>query len=162
MLLKVYRRFREQEDNPILLLIAGGKGWKYQTFYDELAQHPYRTDIYLTGYVDKQDLPALYTHALAMVYPSLYEGFGLPVLEAMACGAVVICSDRSSLPEVGGSAVLYFDPEDEARLLHQMQAMVKRESLEAEKRTLSLQQAATFSWENYARLFAEAMRHSSS
>lgn len=158
MLLRAYRRFREWNNERVLLLIAGGKGWRYRSFYDELAQHPYRKDIHLAGYVDKQDLPAFYTHALALVYPSLYEGFGLPVLEAMACGAVVICSGRSSLPEVGGTAALYFDPEDEAELLSHMQAIVQNKPLAEEKKALSLQQAAAFSWESHVRLFIEAIQ----
>ncbi|MCB0565061.1 MAG: glycosyltransferase family 4 protein [Phaeodactylibacter sp.] len=162
LLLRAYRQFREQYKERVLLLIVGGKGWKYRVFYDELAQHPYRQDIHLTGYVDKQDLPAFYTHALALVYPSLYEGFGLPVLEAMACGAVVICSSRSSLPEVGGTAALYFGPEDEAGLLRNMQAIVQNELLAEEKKALSLQQAAAFSWESYVRLFIEAIQASNS
>lgn len=157
LLLQAYHRFREQNKERILLVFAGGKGWKYRPFYDELAQHPYRKDIHLAGYVDKQDLPALYTHALALVYPSLYEGFGLPVLEAMACGAVVICSNQSSLPEVGGAAALYFDPEDGAGLLSHMQAIVQDESPANKKKALSLQQAATFSWESTVRLFVEAL-----
>ncbi len=156
-LLKTYQRFREQNREKVLLLIVGGKGWKYQAFYDALAAHPYREDIHLTGYVDKQDLPALYTHSLALVYPSLYEGFGLPVLEAMACGAVVVCSNRSSLCEVGGEAALYFDPEDEDQLLQHMEAIVQNKTLITEQRKLSLQQASVFSWEKNANLFVKML-----
>lgn len=157
ILLRVYQRFREQNDSRVLLILVGGKGWKYQSFYDELARHPYRKDILMAGFVDEEDLPTLYSHTLALVYPSLYEGFGMPVLEAMACGAVVICSERSSMPEVGKSAALYFDPEDEAGLLQHMQAVAQNESLAMERRMLSLQEASTFSWENYVRMFMEAI-----
>ncbi len=157
LLLKAYQRFRDQNDELVLLVMVGGKGWKYQSFYDELAQHPYRQDILLTGFVDKRDLPVLYSHALAFIYPSLYEGFGMPILEAMACGTVVICSDRSSMPEVGGSAALYFDPENENELQDLLQDVFLDDSLVKERKELSLREAASFSWENYVHRFMKAI-----
>ncbi len=157
MLLKVYQQFREGNDDRVLLLIVGSKGWKYPSFYDELSRHPFREDILLVNYIEKEVLPAFYSHALALIYPSLYEGFGLPVLEAMACGAPVICSHSSSLPEVGGMAAWYFKPEDEAELLRHMRAIVQNEKQANEQRLKSLKQAAIFSWKDYVLSFVEAI-----
>lgn len=156
-LLQAYQQFRARNEDRVLLLIVGGKGWKYQSFYDELASHPFKSDIYLMGYVDKMYLPALYTQSLALIYPSIYEGFGLPVLEAMACGAAVICSNRSSLPEVGGNAALYFDLENKLDLLNQMEVIVNNKSLLKAKKLLSLQQAYLFSWQKYINAFVELL-----
>jgi len=155
LLLKAYQEFRLQSKDRVLLLLVGGKGWKYEVFYEALAAHPFKDDIYLTGYVEKQDLPALYTKALATIYPSYYEGFGLPVLEAMACGGVVISSDQASLPEVGGEAALYFHPEDEKALLNHMLTIIRSEDLGKERRSQSLYQSANFSWEAYWRQFSQ-------
>lgn len=152
-LLQAYQQFRERNEERVLLLIVGGKGWKYHSFHDTLVSHPFKSDIHLMGYVDKMDLPALYTQSLALIYPSIYEGFGLPVLEAMACGAAVICSNRSSLPEVGGNAALYFDLEKKFDLLKQMEAIAYNKSLLKEKKLLSLQQAYLFSWQKYVDTF---------
>lgn len=154
LLLKVYQEFRVRHEDRILLLFVGGKGWKYQVFYEQLAAHPFKEDIYLTGYVEKQELPALYTNALATIYPSYYEGFGLPVLEAMACGGVVISSNQTSLPEVGGEAALYFHPENEEALLNHMLTITRSEVLRKKKRNQSLNQAEAFSWEAYWRQFS--------
>lgn len=155
LLLEAYQEFRQQYKERVQLLLVGGKGWKYQVFYDELAVHPFKEDIHLMGYVEKQDLPALYTQAVATVYPSHYEGFGLPVLEAMACGGVVISSDQASLPEVGGEAALYFHPEDAKGLLQHMLTITQSKDLGEERRNQSLQQAACFSWKAYWRQFSE-------
>lgn len=153
ILLDAYQRFRDQNESFASLLIVGGKGWKYQSFYKKLAQYPYRNDIHLLGYVDKDDLPVFYTHSLALIYPSLYEGFGLPVLEAMSCGTSVICSNRSSLPEVGGDAALYFEPENSTELLELMQKVIEDKTLGKSRKQAALKQAATFSWEKYAHRF---------
>ncbi len=154
LLLKAYQQFRAQHTDRVLLLFVGGKGWKYQVFYEQLAAHPFKEDIYLTGYVEKQELPALYTNALATIYPSYYEGFGLPVLEAMACGGVVISSNQASLPEVGGEAALYFHPENQEALLNHMLTITRSEVWRRKKRNQSLNQAGGFTWEAYWRQFS--------
>lgn len=155
LLLRAYGQFRAQHKDRVILLIVGGEGWKYQVFYEQLAAHPFKKDIYLTGYVEKQDLPTLYTNALATIYPSHYEGFGLPVLEAMACGGVAICSDQASLPEVGGEAAMYFHPQDEQTLSNHMLTITRSEIVRKEKSRQSLKQSEVFSWEEYWRQFAK-------
>lgn len=102
------------------------------------------------GPVDDLDLPALYSGALAFVFPSLYEGFGLPALEAMACGAAVACSNVSSLPEVVGDAALLFDPRDVRALAEGMQRLIEDAALRHRLRESGLRRAAAFSWQRNA------------
>ncbi len=102
------------------------------------------------GPVAEADLPALYSGAMAFVFPSLYEGFGLPVLEAMACGVPVACSETSSLPEVGGDAVLTFDPTDVEAMGEALRRILEDASLREHLRQRGLARAATFSWERTA------------
>lgn len=160
LLLKAYLRFRMNSNTRSLLVIVGARGWKCRKIYAELDQHPYRDDIILPGYVPVEELPALYTQALAFVYPSFYEGFGLPVLEAMACGAPCLVSNVSSLPEVAGNATLMFNPFDTADLTEQMERIAWDASLRAELSAASLKQAAKFSWDRFANEFMDALsRH---
>ena len=112
-------------------------------------------DIRLLGYVPEADLAALMNGALAFVYPSLYEGFGLPPLEAMACGTPVITSNRSSLPEVVGDAALLVDPERTRDLADAMGRVVDDAPLREELRERGLKRAQEFSWERTARLTAQ-------
>lgn len=157
-LLEAFEFLREHYASPLQWVIAGGTGWKNRSFYHKLEKSPCRRDIILTGYVDRQDLPVLYSHCEAFVYPSHYEGFGLPVLEAMACGAPVLLGRSSSLPEVGGEAALYFDsgstPEGLAKLLRLLLSDREGRLLMRQK---SLEQAALFSRENTRRQFFQAI-----
>ena len=102
------------------------------------------------GPVPEPDLPALYAAALAFVFPSRYEGFGLPVLEAMACGTPVACSNVSSLPEVAGDAALFFDPDDVPAIAQTIQRLLDEKALRADLRGRGLAQAARFTWERTA------------
>jgi alpha-1,3-rhamnosyl/mannosyltransferase len=106
--------------------------------------------IYFAGPVDEADLPALYSGADLFVFPSLYEGFGLPVLEAMACGTPVICSQTSSLPEVAGEAALLTDPSKASSIAEAMGRALGDPGLRQEMREKGLAQAARFSWERTA------------
>ena len=156
-LLKAYQKFREQTSQRVLLVIAGGKGWKSATFFEQLEEHPFRSDILSLGFVEKAALPELYSHSLALVYPSEYEGFGLPVLEAMACGTNVICANNSSLPYVGGQVPFYFETYDVEGLAGQME-VVNRGGEEVEaRRAEALKQAAKFSWDTYAQSFISSI-----
>ena len=103
------------------------------------------------GYVPREVLPSLYSKALFLVYPSLYEGFGLPVLEAMACGCPVITSNVSSLPEVVGEAGLMVDPHDVDALAGAMERLLDDAALRDDLRVRGLAQAQNFSWQNAAR-----------
>ena len=130
------------------LVIAGGRGWLYEETLAEAGKYPDRVRI--LGFVDDGDLPALYRNAALFVFPSLYEGFGLPVLEAMACGVPVVCSNASSLPEVAGDAALLVDPLDTDGLTMAMARVLEDPDLRRGMIARGLEQAARFTWERAA------------
>jgi len=134
----------------IPLLVVGGRGWLYNEFFRRLEELEVRDSVRFTGYVPSADLPLLYNAATVAVLPSVYEGAGLPVLEAMACGTPVVCSRTSALPEMGGEAARYFDPYDVAAMAEAIRAVWTDADLRATMRDQGLQQAARFSWERAA------------
>lgn len=141
------------------LVIAGGRGWLEDPIYESLDRLNLRGAVTFTGFADDADLPALYTLARAVALPSLYEGFGLPVLEAMACGTPVVTSTISSLPEVAGDAALLVDPLDIDALAAALRQLLADESLRAGLRARGLARAATFTWERSARQLLEVYAH---
>lgn len=130
------------------LVLTGNVGWKDESIYAALAQTPaVQGRVVLTGYVADDDLAPLYSGARAFVYPSLYEGFGLPPLEAMQCGTPIVCSDTSSLPEVVGEAGIMVPPRDEDTLCQGLLDVCLNDSRHAELAARALRRAAEFSWE---------------
>ncbi len=142
----------------IPLVIVGGKGWLYDEFFAKLERSPYRDAVRYLGYVPDTDLPAVLSAATLCVQPSIYEGFGLPVLEAMSCGAPVICSNTSSLPEVGGDAVRYFDPLNAAEMAEVIREVWANAELRADLRERATARAAQFSWARAAEETEEVYR----
>lgn len=138
-------------NSQLQLVICGGRGWMYDQVYQTVERLALRERVLFTDFVSDNDLPALYALATLFVYPSLYEGFGLPIAEAMACGAPVISSTSSSLPEVAGDAALYFDPYDVDALAEAMHRALSDESLRANQRAKGFAQVKKFSWEKAAR-----------
>jgi glycosyltransferase involved in cell wall biosynthesis len=132
------------------LVIVGRRGWLYGDFFARLEQSPVRDAVIFPGYVPDEDLPAIYSGAQALAFPSLYEGFGLPVLEAMACGIPVVTSNSSSLPEVGGTAALYVDPRDVEALREAVRRVLCDAALREQLQVQGLAQAAQFSWDRAA------------
>lgn len=132
------------------LLIVGKYGWKEANLERRIAELGLAEDVVLTGYAPYEDLPALYNAADVFVYPSVYEGFGLPPLEAMACGTPVITGDSSSLPEVVGEAGVMVDPYDPDAFTEAMARVLSSESLRAEMSARGLAQAKKFSWDKMA------------
>jgi glycosyltransferase involved in cell wall biosynthesis len=130
------------------LVITGLKGASQVFSAVHIEKIPER--VIFTGYVEDEELPALYSGALVFVYPSLYEGFGLPPAEAMACGTPVITSDRTSLPEVVGTAAVLVDPEDVESIADSIHRVASSESLRAEMRTQGLARAQCFKWDTAA------------
>jgi glycosyltransferase involved in cell wall biosynthesis len=133
------------------LVIAGKKGWLYQEIFRWVEELGLEKKVVFTGYVPEGDLPVLLSGARLFVFPSLYEGFGLPVLEAMACGTPVVCSNASSLPEVAGDAAVLVDPQDVEGLAAAMERVLGDEELRAELIVRGFEQARKFSWERCAR-----------
>lgn len=136
---------------PLHLVIAGGKGWLYDDIFAAAAASPARQRIHFIGFVSDDDLPALYSLAEVFAFPSHYEGFGIPVLEAMACGTPVVCADNSSLPEVAGDAALMVEATDTEGLADALRRLITDADLRRELRRRGLAQAARFSWEAAAR-----------
>ncbi|NLG96492.1 MAG: glycosyltransferase family 4 protein [Chloroflexi bacterium] len=139
--------FRRLDRGDIRLVLVGGKFDRvFQSSNNELPENT----VHL-GYVKDAELKALYQNAVGFVFPSFYEGFGLPVLEAMTAGCPVICSKTASLPEVGEDAVLYADPHDPDTITQKMIALLSSESLREILRNAGCAQAKKFSWETTAR-----------
>jgi glycosyltransferase involved in cell wall biosynthesis len=148
------RRRRSQAKLPQLVLV-GKRGWLYGETLSAARRHSRDGDIHFAGYVPEGNLPALYTDALCFVYPSYFEGFGLPPLEAMQCGAPVIAGNRTSLPEVVGEAGLLVDPFDMEALSAALGRLVDDAGLRIELRRRGLERSRLFSWRETARLTLE-------
>lgn len=134
------------EGLTIPLVATSAKGWLYDSFFRRLEELEVRDAVHFTGYVPSADLPALCSAATMAATPSVYEGFGLPVLEAMACGTPVVSSNASSLPEIGGDAARYFDPYDVGAMAAAIHEVWTDTDLQAEMRQRGLAQASRFSW----------------
>lgn len=139
--------FRSLARDDVDLVLVGGKfGRVFQTAELDLPAHAHHL-----GFVRDAELQALYQHALGYVFPTFYEGFGLPVLEAMSSGCPVICSNAASLPEVGGDAVLYCDPHDPQDIARQMRALLENEALRQALIQKGAARTHAFTWEATAR-----------
>jgi len=153
-------RARSEENTQ--LVIAGGRGWLSGPLFAALEKSPARDRILLTDYLHDEDLRALYAACRAFIYPSIYEGFGLPPLEAMACGAPVIVSRIPSLEETAGGKALLFDPQNADELAQKILELLTDENARRKLSTAGQQRAAEFSWANTARLtwkvYQEALR----
>ena len=132
------------------LVIAGKRGWLYEQFFRQVEELGLEGRVVFTGYVPEGDLPALLSSARLFVFLSLYEGFGLPVLEAMACETPVVCSNVSSLPEVAGDAAILVDPLNVEGLAAAMERVLGDEELIAGLIERGLEQVRKFSWERCA------------
>lgn len=152
-LLEAYKVFREKTGETIPLILAGREDSRYAPALHqkagELGLGPEAVRFW--GEVSEQDLPALYACADLFIFPSRYEGFGLPVLEAMASGTPVICADNSSLPEVAGDAAILFRAEDVSTLATRLQEVMQNPDLKAELGQKGLTRARQFTWEATAR-----------
>jgi glycosyltransferase involved in cell wall biosynthesis len=143
--------FRRLKDSgmPHSLVLTGIRGWRYHSVLETVRRLHLEKDVVFTGYIPYEDLPGMYSAADLYVYPSLYEGFGLPVVEAMACGCPVIASNVSSLPEVVGDAGVLITPTVD-ELATSMQEVLRDESLRDELSRKGLERASRFTWEKTA------------
>lgn len=157
-LIRAFERLKASRDIPHRLVLAGSD-WDRAAEVHRLAEaSPAREHIVFVGFVDPSDLPDLYAAADAVVFPSYYEGFGLPVLEAMACGVAVACSDRSSLPEVAGDAALLFDPEDTEAMAATMERLIADRDLRRDLAARGLARCREFTWRRTAGRTLDAIR----
>jgi glycosyltransferase involved in cell wall biosynthesis len=148
-LIRAYHQCKAKDD--FLLVLAGGKGWKYKHFFRLVENLKLENRVVFTWYVPDTELPALYNQASVFVYPSLYEGFGIPPLEAMACGLPVIVSNTTSMPEVVGDAGVYVDPNDVEQISHSIDTVLSDDQLRNSMKEKGLERAEGFSWEKTAR-----------
>ncbi|MFH1390646.1 MAG: glycosyltransferase family 1 protein [Candidatus Margulisiibacteriota bacterium] len=132
------------------LVLCGQKGWGFAELKDWLDRQPEKKTVRFLDYVESRDLPLLYNLAELFIYPSLYEGFGLPILEAMSCGVPVITSNVSSMPEVAGEAAVLIDPKATGQLTGAMARILNDPELSRQLRQKGLEQAKKFSWEKAA------------
>lgn len=148
-LLEAYARLPARQVVPPLVM-AGTRGWKDSLLRKTMERLNLGRRVVTPGYIPQEDLPTVYSMATALVYPSLYEGFGLPVLEAMACGTPVITSNVSSMPEVAGDAALLVSPEDTETLAGALERMLGEPDLRAELSQRGLVRAREFTWRRAA------------
>lgn len=150
-LVEAYHFFRlEQPQSELKLVLAGGKGWLYDRIFARVKELNLEQEIIFTGYVENEDLPYIYNLAMALVYPSLYEGFGLPPLEAMSSGTPVISSKASSIPEVVGEAGLLINPYQVNELTEAIYRVASSVSLRNNMSKMGLERAGRFSWKKCA------------
>jgi glycosyltransferase involved in cell wall biosynthesis len=147
-----------QEGEDVHLVIAGGRGWLDGPIYQSVEDFGLGERVHFTGFVRDEDLPALYAEARCLAYPSLYEGIGLPVLEAMACGIPVVTSNISSMPEVAGDAALLIDPYDVDALADALRRLLTDESLRSDLIRRGFDQAACFTWDRAAQQLSDVYR----
>lgn len=150
-LIHAYAQLREEMPNTPPLVVMGRKGWLYGETLKRIPELGLTRDVILTDWVESEDVPAVINLAEVFAFPSLYEGFGLTPLEAMACGTPVISSNASSLPEVVGEAGILLDPRDIGGLAQALQRVLSDAALRGEMRARGLKQAAQFTWERAAR-----------
>jgi glycosyltransferase involved in cell wall biosynthesis len=157
-LIEAFISLKQEGDVEHKLVITGRKGWLYKEILEKIQQSPFSKDIVFTDFVDDEDLPYLYSGAEIFIYPSLYEGFGLPVLEAMACGTPVIASNLSSLPEVTADAGVLIDPLNVEEIIQAMEKLSTDSKLREELQQKGLERAKLFSWERVAKETVELYR----
>jgi glycosyltransferase involved in cell wall biosynthesis len=164
-LVRAFEEFlRERPASGLRLVIAGGRGWLSGPLFESIEKSLARGRVVLAGYVSDEQLCALYTTCAAFVYPSLYEGFGLPPLEAMSCGAPVIAGWTPAVVEVSAGAACLFDPRDHVQLARALLELLEDEPARRALSEAGLRRAAHFSWQRTARatldVYAEALKRS--
>jgi glycosyltransferase involved in cell wall biosynthesis len=151
-LLKAFSLFKKWQHSNMKLVVAGRLAWQYNDIIEKLKTYKYRSDVILTGYLPDEELAKLTASAYAMVYPSFFEGFGLPIVEAMQSGVPVITSNTSSMPEVGGDAALYANPNDPNAIAKHMLALYRDETFRNKLVETGFEQAKRFNWDQAASL----------
>ena len=148
--MRLVEAFAQLDVADVHLVIVGGKGWLYQELLDQIEELDLQERVHLTGYVEDADLPAIYNLAQVVAQPSLYEGFGIPIVEAMACGIPVVAADNSSLPEAAGEAGLLVDALDSEAWAEALSRVLTDSGLRQTMVKRGLAQAQKFTWQRAA------------
>lgn len=150
-LLQAFELFKKQGHSTIKLLLVGARGWKTKEVFQVLDTMEHKADVVFTGHLSAEKLSPVIASATAMMYTSLFEGFGIPIIEAMRCGVPVVTSNTSSMPEVAGDAALIVNPKDTAAIAAAMQQLCEDEALHHELSLKGKQRAAQFNWDDSSR-----------
>ncbi len=156
-LIEAFGIFKKMKSSDFKLLIVGEKAFKTSEIEEAYNNSNYKEDIVFTGYVSKKDLAKITASAYALVYPSYFEGFGIPVLETLKCGIPACISNKTSLPEVGGDAVLYFDPFNVNDIANSMSLMME-DHIYNKLKEKTLIQASLFSWDFHAKELSKIIK----
>lgn len=157
-LLKAFSIFKQRQKSNFKLVLVGRLAWKYDSFIHSLKKYKYRDDVVMPGYLSEEELVKITGSAYALVYPSLLEGFGVPVIEAMKCGVPVITSSRSSMEEIAQDGALYADPKDPEDIAEKIMRTYKDEKLRDELIRKGHEIARQYSWERTAELLWESIQ----
>lgn len=160
-LIEAFAKARSHHNLPHKLVIGGKKGWLFDSIFARVQQLDLENDVLFPGFIDDADLPALYSGAQFFAYPSLYEGFGLPIVEALACGVPVLTADNSCLPEAAGDGALYVNALDVDDIAEKLSILATNPALRTQLAEAGLRHAATFTWERSARQLLGAYTHAS-
>ena len=157
-LIEAYALLKQEcADLPPLILV-GRKGWMYDEIFEKIQKLRLESDVWSTGYAENDDVPVLLSGAMAFVFPSIYEGFGMPPLEAMACGTPVLTSNVSSMPEVAGDCAVLVDPFSVESIRDGLRRMVQDSDLRNELSKKGIQRAETFTWTRTAGIVSDVFR----
>ena len=157
-LLAAYRLLPDTLRRRFPLVLVGDRGWHNEEILGDIVRAMREGWLRYLGYVAEGDLPLLFSGARMFVFPSFYEGFGLPVLEAMASGLPIVCSNRASLPEVTGEAALLVDPDDVVALGSAIERALEDEQWNRDARPASIERASQFSWDTTAKRTVDVYR----
>jgi len=157
-LMSLVQAFARIRDKHTYLVIAGGKGWLYEGLFAEVERLGLTEEVIFPGYVSNKELPLFYNAATLLAYPSIYEGFGLPVVEAQSCGTPVLCSDSSSLPEAAGDAALTVDTRNVEALAEGLHRLLSDEALRDRLRKRGFSHASQFDWRRTAVMTSQVYR----
>ena len=157
-LLKAFSLFKKRQRTNMKLLIAGRLAWDFEKITEKMETYKFRNDVKLLGYLSEEDLAKLVAAAYALVYPSYFEGFGVPIIEAMQSHVPVITSNTSSMPEVGEDAALYADPADAADIADQMKRIFTNENLRSKLVEKGKVVAKKYSWQQTSQLMWQAIQ----
>ena len=157
-LILAYAKLQKEKKYVPQLVLAGAKGWRCKNIYEKVQRLNLRNRILFPGYVDQEDSPLLMCGAVAFVFPSLYEGFGMPPLEAMACGTPVIVSAVTALPEVVKDAGILVDPRSVKEICTAMKELLENEAYRKELGLLGMRRAQKYTWQKSAEMLMEIYR----